>query len=167
MMSHKSRSLLICVCLSLVLLQEAIALTGNVTIEGKLNSSTVEVTSYVTAESYYGWGANLSNVIGAMSFESVSGTIESLSTVTNEIVWVWATGDVNVSTVGTVNTVTLEYNGVSKSMCQLRIGPTGSGPVRFPFGLCYTEIPGYRTANVMVRSSGGGVLENVSIMILK
>jgi hypothetical protein len=94
--------------------------------------------------------------------ETVSGTIESLTTTATQRVLVWATGDIS-QTLTAIRTVEVQYNAVRKDSITVS---SPSDVTKYRFLLMYTEVPGAATNNITVKTSGG-TLEAVSIMVLK
>ncbi len=94
----------------------------------------------------------------AVSSEVTVGTTHTLTTTAGQRVIVWAKG-VMVANAGG-NTVTLQYNGVTKDS---QVAVASSGSHQNGFCLFYTETPGAATANITVT----GAAASVVIMVLK
>jgi flagellar basal body rod protein FlgB len=94
----------------------------------------------------------------AVSSEVTVGTTHTLTTTAVQRVIVWAKG-VMVANAGG-NTVTLQYNGVTKDS---QVAVASSGTHQNGFCLFYTETPGAATANITVT----GAAASVVIMVLK
>jgi hypothetical protein len=108
-----------------------------------------------------GSAALAADITGMLVIETTAGATHSLTTVANQKVMVWATGDDQTGTGN--NEFYLKYNGVTK--CTVSSNPTAGG--RSSFALMYTETPGAATQNITVTDADGHTLENVKIMVLK
>lgn len=88
-------------------------------------------------------------------------TYETITTVANERLMVWANGDCLVG--ATFSAITLEAGGTSKDTV-VCVGSAAAH--RFPFSLFCTEVPGATTTTYMIRRTNG-TLNNCKIMILR
>jgi hypothetical protein len=93
-----------------------------------------------------------------VSFQTATGTTLSLTTIASEKVLVFAKG--NISGSGSVQTINLQYNGVTKDSVSVSNPDDASG--NGSFTLMYTETPGAATHNVTV----SGTVANVVIMVI-
>ena len=97
------------------------------------------------------------------SIETGTGTTYSLTTVANQKVVVFVSGQVTGASTGITATLSLKYNGVTKHTTVAGVIASGDAS---PFALQYSEIPGAGTQNITVTTSAG-TLSNVSIIVLK
>lgn len=96
------------------------------------------------------------------SIENTVGTTHSLTTVANQKVLVIAKGYFTGS--DNQQTISLQYNGVTKDSVIVRHSYTTSGYI--PFCLMWVDTPGAATQNITV-TTGGGSIGSVSISVLK
>jgi hypothetical protein len=104
--------------------------------------------------------AYVDRVVIPVSSETTTGTTHSLTTTAGQKVIVWAKGNMNGGGAGFNQTISLQYNGVTKDVCSIR------DDRKIGFALMYSEIPGAGTKNITVTASGSGI-ENVVIIVMK
>lgn len=114
------------------------------------NSTRIATTAYVD------------NATRPVTIESTSGATHSLTTIANQTVMVWASGQIHFNGSGAAKNIALKYNGVTKHTYD--VDTTSSGGDRFAFSLMYTETPGAATEDITVE---GTDLSSVVIMVLK
>lgn len=96
----------------------------------------------------------------SISVETTTGVTHSLTTTAGQVVCVWAKGDIQSGSTGTVRTLNLKYNSVDKDTVTM----TDSTAYPHPFALMYTETPAAGTQDITVTTSGG-TMSNVVIMV--
>ncbi len=94
------------------------------------------------------------------SFETTTGVTHSLTTTVGQTVGVWAKGDLLSGVTGTIRTLELKYDGVTKDT----VTTTDSAAYPQAFALMYTESPTAGTRDITVTTSGG-TMSNVVIMV--